>query len=281
MGDTGSLALGGALGTVAVLIKREFLLVVVGGVFVAEALSVMIQVLSFKLYQASASSAWRRCTITSSSSGWTESRVVTRFYIVGRAARAHLAVHAQAAMIGAHDLMTPTRDPAFPLPPDRRATAHRGLDGPPRARRRARALRARGREGARGAWHRRDRDRHAQRGRARGQGRRRAPGRARGPGREARHRQGRRDAARGHRHRGHEPGRAADRAAVGRCGRARRSGRGRDRAGVPAVARAVGRASRARTARARRRRSRARCSAPRATTRGCAATSASPPPRRR
>ena len=49
MGDTGSLALGGALGTVAVLIKREFWLVLVGGVFVAEALSVMIQVASFKL----------------------------------------------------------------------------------------------------------------------------------------------------------------------------------------------------------------------------------------
>ncbi len=44
MGDTGSLALGGALGTVAVLIKREFWLVLVGGVFVAETLSVMIQV---------------------------------------------------------------------------------------------------------------------------------------------------------------------------------------------------------------------------------------------
>src|SRR5205814_4537103 len=49
MGDTGSLALGGALGTVAVLIKREFWLVMVGGVFVAETLSVMIQVVSFKL----------------------------------------------------------------------------------------------------------------------------------------------------------------------------------------------------------------------------------------
>src|SRR5439155_381560 len=50
MGDTGSLALGGALGTVAVLIKREFWLVLIGGVFVAEALSVMIQVASFKLW---------------------------------------------------------------------------------------------------------------------------------------------------------------------------------------------------------------------------------------
>ena len=82
MGDTGSLALGGALGTVAVLIKREFWLVLVGGVFVAEALSVMIQVASFKL--------WGRRVFRMSPlhhhfelKGWTESRVVLRFYIVG------------------------------------------------------------------------------------------------------------------------------------------------------------------------------------------------------
>ncbi|HZE19485.1 MAG TPA: phospho-N-acetylmuramoyl-pentapeptide-transferase, partial [Candidatus Angelobacter sp.] len=49
MGDTGSLSLGAALGTVAVLIHREFLLAIVGAVFVAEALSVMAQVVSFKL----------------------------------------------------------------------------------------------------------------------------------------------------------------------------------------------------------------------------------------
>ncbi len=82
MGDTGSLALGGALGTVAVLIKREFWLVLVGGVFVAEALSVMIQVVSFKI--------WGRRVFRMSPlhhhfelSGWSESRVVLRFYIVG------------------------------------------------------------------------------------------------------------------------------------------------------------------------------------------------------
>src|SRR5262249_55738043 len=82
MGDTGSLALGGALGTVAVLIKREFWLVLVGGVFVAETLSVMIQVASFKL--------WGRRVFRMSPlhhhfelSGWAESRVVLRFYIVG------------------------------------------------------------------------------------------------------------------------------------------------------------------------------------------------------
>ncbi|MBC8424887.1 phospho-N-acetylmuramoyl-pentapeptide-transferase, partial [bacterium] len=48
MGDTGSLALGGALGTVAILVKRELLLVVIGGMFVLEALSVMLQVASYR-----------------------------------------------------------------------------------------------------------------------------------------------------------------------------------------------------------------------------------------
>jgi len=66
MGDVGSLALGGALGTVAILIKQELLLPVVGGVFVLEALSVIIQVASFKL---TGKRVFRmaRCTITSSS----------------------------------------------------------------------------------------------------------------------------------------------------------------------------------------------------------------------
>ncbi|MBI1795660.1 MAG: phospho-N-acetylmuramoyl-pentapeptide-transferase [Candidatus Eisenbacteria bacterium] len=82
MGDTGSLALGGALGIVAVLIKREFWLALVGGVFVAETLSVMIQVASFKL-------RGRRVFRMSplhhhfELKGWAESRVVLRFYIVG------------------------------------------------------------------------------------------------------------------------------------------------------------------------------------------------------
>ncbi len=49
MGDTGSLAIGGAIGAIAVFIKKELLLVIVGGVFVWEALSVILQVLSFKL----------------------------------------------------------------------------------------------------------------------------------------------------------------------------------------------------------------------------------------
>jgi phospho-N-acetylmuramoyl-pentapeptide-transferase len=81
MGDTGSLALGGALGTVAVLFKKEFLLVVVGGVFVAEALSVMLQVASFKL---TGKRIFKMSPLHHhfELSGWAESRVVTRFYIV-------------------------------------------------------------------------------------------------------------------------------------------------------------------------------------------------------
>ena len=48
MGDTGSLALGAGLGTISILIKEEILLVIVGGIFVVEALSVIIQVVSYK-----------------------------------------------------------------------------------------------------------------------------------------------------------------------------------------------------------------------------------------
>jgi len=82
MGDTGSLSLGGALAAVAVLIKREFWLVVVGGVFVAEALSVILQVASFKLR---GKRIFRMSPLHHhfELSGWTESRVVLRFYIVG------------------------------------------------------------------------------------------------------------------------------------------------------------------------------------------------------
>jgi len=82
MGDTGSLALGGALGTVAVLIKREFWLVLVGGIFVAEALSVIVQVASYKL---TGRRVFRMAPIHHhfQEGGWKESRVVLRFYIVG------------------------------------------------------------------------------------------------------------------------------------------------------------------------------------------------------
>jgi len=81
MGDVGSLGLGGALGTVAVLIKQEFLLAIVGGVFVLEALSVMIQVASFK-------STGRRVFKMAplhhhfELSGWSEPKVIARFLII-------------------------------------------------------------------------------------------------------------------------------------------------------------------------------------------------------
>jgi phospho-N-acetylmuramoyl-pentapeptide-transferase len=81
MGDTGALALGGALGTVAVLIKRELLLVIVGGLFVIEALSVMMQVASFKLR---GRRMFKMAPIHHHFEllGWPESRVVVRFWIV-------------------------------------------------------------------------------------------------------------------------------------------------------------------------------------------------------
>jgi phospho-N-acetylmuramoyl-pentapeptide-transferase len=82
MGDTGSLALGGALGTVAVMLKKELLLFLIGGIFVAEALSVILQVLSFKLRHRR---IFRMAPIHHhfELKGWPESRVVVRFWIVG------------------------------------------------------------------------------------------------------------------------------------------------------------------------------------------------------
>ena len=81
MGDVGSLALGGALGTVAILIKQELLLVIVGGVFVIEALSVIVQVGSFKL---TGKRVFRMAPIHHhfELSGWSEPKVITRFLIV-------------------------------------------------------------------------------------------------------------------------------------------------------------------------------------------------------
>ena len=81
MGDTGSLALGAALGTVAVLIKQEVLLVLVGGLFVVEAVSVILQVSSFKL---TGKRIFRMAPIHHhfELAGWAESKVITRFWIV-------------------------------------------------------------------------------------------------------------------------------------------------------------------------------------------------------
>jgi phospho-N-acetylmuramoyl-pentapeptide-transferase len=82
MGDTGSLALGGALGLVAVLIKRELIWALVGGVFVAETLSVMLQVGWFKI---SGKRLFRMAPLHHHFEllGWPESRVVIRLFIVG------------------------------------------------------------------------------------------------------------------------------------------------------------------------------------------------------
>jgi len=82
MGDTGSLALGGALGTVAVMLKKELLLFMVGGIFVAEALSVIIQVVCYKLR---GRRVFKMAPLHHHFElrGWPESRVVVRFWIVG------------------------------------------------------------------------------------------------------------------------------------------------------------------------------------------------------
>ena len=82
MGDVGSLGLGGALGTVALLIKQEVLLMIVGGVFVLEALSVVIQVGSFKM---TGRRVFRMAPLHHHFElvGWSEPKVITRFVIVG------------------------------------------------------------------------------------------------------------------------------------------------------------------------------------------------------
>jgi phospho-N-acetylmuramoyl-pentapeptide-transferase len=92
MGDTGSLAIGGALGTVAILLKAEFLLLLIGGVFVAEAVSVMAQTGTYKWHKrtrgkeyADAHRIFRMAPLHHhfEKLGWAETTVVTRFYILG------------------------------------------------------------------------------------------------------------------------------------------------------------------------------------------------------
>ncbi len=82
MGDVGSLALGSAIGTVALLIKQELLLVLVGGVFVLEALSVIIQVASFKL---TGKRVFRMAPLHHhfELAGWSEPKIIIRFWILG------------------------------------------------------------------------------------------------------------------------------------------------------------------------------------------------------
>lgn len=81
MGDTGSLAMGGVLGAISVLTKHEFVLAIVGGVFVLETISVMVQVTSFKL---TGKRVFRMAPIHHhfEKKGWSEPTVVIRFWII-------------------------------------------------------------------------------------------------------------------------------------------------------------------------------------------------------
>jgi phospho-N-acetylmuramoyl-pentapeptide-transferase len=81
MGDTGSLSIGGALGTVAVIIKHEFVLAIIGGLFVLETISVVIQVLSFKL---TGRRVFRMAPLHHhfEKKGWEEATIVIRFWII-------------------------------------------------------------------------------------------------------------------------------------------------------------------------------------------------------
>jgi phospho-N-acetylmuramoyl-pentapeptide-transferase len=80
MGDVGSLALGGAIATVAVIIKQELLLPFIGGIFVVEALSVIVQVGSFKVR---GKRVFKMAPIHHHFEllGWKESKIITRFWI--------------------------------------------------------------------------------------------------------------------------------------------------------------------------------------------------------
>ncbi len=87
MGDVGSLAIGGAIGTIGVLTKQEFMLVMVGGVFVMEALSVMLQVSVFKMTRSTSGTGRRLFKMTPlhhhfEMLGWKEPKIVFRFLIL-------------------------------------------------------------------------------------------------------------------------------------------------------------------------------------------------------
>ncbi len=92
MGDTGALAIGGALGSIAVMLKAEFLLLIAGGVFAAETMSVLIQVYTYRWHKrrrgkeyADAHKVFRMAPLHHhfEKLGWAEPQVVMRFYILG------------------------------------------------------------------------------------------------------------------------------------------------------------------------------------------------------
>jgi len=87
MGDVGALALGGALGTVAVIVRQEIVLAIMGGVFVVEALSVMLQVMYFKYTRKKYGEGRRFFKMAPlhhhfEKQGWKETQVVVRFWII-------------------------------------------------------------------------------------------------------------------------------------------------------------------------------------------------------
>ena len=88
MGDIGSLSTGAALGTLAVLLKKELLLVIIGGVFVWEAVSVMLQVSYYRWTKNRTGTGQRIFKMAPihhhyELKGWPESRIVIRFWIIG------------------------------------------------------------------------------------------------------------------------------------------------------------------------------------------------------
>jgi phospho-N-acetylmuramoyl-pentapeptide-transferase len=83
MGDVGSLGLGGAMAVVAVLIKQEFLLIFIGGVFIVEAMSVILQVGSYKLRNGKRIFKMAPLHHHFEALGWTESKIIARFWIAG------------------------------------------------------------------------------------------------------------------------------------------------------------------------------------------------------
>ena len=98
MGDTGSLALGGMLGTIAVATKHEIVLAIIGGLFVLEAVSVIVQVVSFKL---TGKRVFRMAPLHHhfEQKGWTEPQIVIRFWIISVVLALVGLVHAEAAVI--------------------------------------------------------------------------------------------------------------------------------------------------------------------------------------
>ena len=87
MGDVGALALGGALGTIAVIVRQEIVLAIMGGIFVVEALSVMLQVTYFKYTKKRTGTGKRLFKMAPlhhhfEKNGWRETQVVVRFWII-------------------------------------------------------------------------------------------------------------------------------------------------------------------------------------------------------